>query len=178
MPTVTVSQPSVIKVKVDGDSSKIRNISSSQVMAVKSAVDVDMAGANTGDVLTYDSTTKLFAPRPVTANTEIKDLIPSLANTYNLGSETHPWKSLYVTGETVYLGGVVISQEPTTGSMTIAPAPTPDYPTPKGIMVTPRGNFLPVSTVNGKPVANGNYTNVIANTDAYLAFTGYDAGFF
>jgi hypothetical protein len=58
------------------------------------------------------------------------NLIPALGNTYTLGNVTNPWASLYVSGNTIYLGNVVL---------------------------TATGNAF---TINGNtvPVANGNAT--------------------
>lgn len=38
-----------------------------------------------------------------------EDLIPSLGNTYNLGNATNPWKDLYLSGNSIYLGNIVLS---------------------------------------------------------------------
>ena len=40
---------------------------------------------------------------------EIGDIIPSLDLTYNLGSLTHQWRSLYVGTSTIYIGGTALS---------------------------------------------------------------------
>lgn len=179
MPSVTVSQPSVIKVRVDGESTKVKTIGYNQSVSIKNAVDVDVTNANSGDVLTYDAVTKKFVAKPIGSNTSFSgDLLPSLGNTYDLGSPTNPWKSLHISGQTLYLGGLTFSQEPSTGAMSIVPAPTEEYPDPKGILVTPTGNFIPVDTFEGKPVPLVDYQAQVANTTAYSAFTGYDAGFF
>jgi len=60
----------------------------------------------------------------------------------------------------------------------ITPAPTEAYPDPKGIMVTPTGNILPVTTIEGKPIPTIDYAATVANTTEYVAFAGMDAGFF
>lgn len=179
MPTVTVSQPAVINVKVDGQSSRVKTINYNQPTAIKDAPDINLTGAATGDVLTYDANTRIFSAQPIGTNTKFNgDLIPSVPNTYDLGSAEFPWKSLYISGQTLILGGLVFSQEPQTGSMSITPAPTEEFPDPKGILVTPTGNFIPVDTIDGKPVPTVDYAAEVANTTSYVAFAGYDAGFF
>jgi len=62
--------------------------------------------------------------------TAVGNLIPTTGNTYTLGNVTNPWASLYVSGNTIYLGNVVL---------------------------TATGNAF---TINGNtvPVANGNAT--------------------
>jgi hypothetical protein len=64
------------------------------------------------------------------------NLIPALGNTYTLGNVTNPWASLYVSGNTIYLGNVVL---------------------------TATGNAF---TINGNtvPVANGNATFASVST--------------
>jgi hypothetical protein len=37
------------------------------------------------------------------------DIIPSSNNTYSLGNSTHQWKSLYVSNNTIYIGGTPLS---------------------------------------------------------------------
>lgn len=46
-------------------------------------------------------------------------LIPSANNTYDLGSDAYRWNDLYLTGNTIYLGGTKISRN-TDGSLRIA----------------------------------------------------------
>ena len=41
-----------------------------------------------------------------------QDIIPSVDSTYNLGSPTHKWKDLYLSGGTLHLGGVQIKEDP------------------------------------------------------------------
>ena len=65
MPSVTVSQPSVIRVKVDGDSTKVKSIGYNQNIAVKDAVDVNMINAPDGGFLTYNANKKQFTPQPI-----------------------------------------------------------------------------------------------------------------
>ena len=40
-----------------------------------------------------------------------QDIIPAITNTYSLGSNTHNWKSLHLSGNTMYIGGVAISAD-------------------------------------------------------------------
>jgi hypothetical protein len=179
MPTVTITQPSVINVKVDGQSSRVKTINYNQPTAIKDAPDIDLVGAASGDVLTYDANTKIFSAKPIGNNTKFNgNLVPSVPNAYSIGTKEFPWSSLHISGQTLYLGGLVFSQEPQTGSMAITPAPTEEFPDPKGILVAPTGNFVPVDTIDGKPVPTVDYTAKVANTTAYMAFSGYDAGFF
>jgi hypothetical protein len=38
------------------------------------------------------------------------NLIPSITDTYTLGNTTHRWKDLYLTGNSLYIGNVVLSE--------------------------------------------------------------------
>jgi hypothetical protein len=45
--------------------------------------------------------------------TQLGNLIPEIGNAYTLGNVTNPWKSLYVSGNTIYIGNVQLT---TTGN--------------------------------------------------------------
>jgi hypothetical protein len=45
--------------------------------------------------------------------TQLGNLIPAIGNTYSLGNVSNPWKDLYVSGNTIYIGNVALT---TTGS--------------------------------------------------------------
>ena len=40
-----------------------------------------------------------------------QNIIPSLDSSYNLGSPTHKWKDMYLSGGTLHIGGVVIKED-------------------------------------------------------------------
>lgn len=177
MPNVTITPPSVIKVRVEGQSSKVKSINYSP-KTLKDSVDVSTAGGNTGDVLTYDAASQIFSLKPVGANTNFTgSIIPSQNGVFDLGSTSMRWKSLYLTGNTIVLGGAVLTVEPTSGALAITAAPTEANPNPIGIMITQTGGFLPVNTVDGVPVPI-NYDQQVTSTVEYRAFGGTDAGFF
>jgi hypothetical protein len=177
MPNVTITPPSVIKVRVEGQSSKVKSINYSP-KTLKDSVDVSTAGGNTGDVLTYDAASQLFSLKPIGANTAFSgSMIPSQTDAYNIGSPTMRWKSLYLSGNTIVLGGAVLTVEPTSGALAITAAPTESNPNPIGVMITQTGGFLPVNTIDGVPVPIDYQTEVTTTTE-YRAFGGTDAGFF
>lgn len=177
MPNVTITPPSVIKVRVEGQSSKVKSINYSP-KTLKDSVDVSVAGANTGDVLTYDAASQLFSLKPIGANTTFAgSMIPSRNEAYDIGSPSMRWKSLYLSGNTIVLGGAVLTVEPTSGALAITAAPTEANPNPIGVMVTQTGGFLPVNTVDGVPVPV-DYSTQVATTTEYRTFGGTDAGFF
>jgi hypothetical protein len=45
----------------------------------------------------------------LTANSVISDVVPAEDNTYDLGSPTNQWRSLYVSANTIFIGGTPIS---------------------------------------------------------------------
>lgn len=45
--------------------------------------------------------------------TQLGNLIPEIGNTYSLGNVSNPWKDLYVSGNTIYIGNVALT---TTGN--------------------------------------------------------------
>jgi hypothetical protein len=60
----------------------------------------------------------------VTSNLTVGgDLLPSVANGGDLGSLARPWRSLYVTNSTIYLGGTPLSLDPNTNELKINNVP-------------------------------------------------------
>jgi len=177
MPNVTITPPSVIKVRVEGQSSKVKSINYSP-KTLKDSVDVSTAGGQTGDVLRYDSSTQLFSLKPIGENTRFSgSMVPTEADLYDIGSPSLRWKSLYLSGNTIVLCGAVLTVEPTSGALAITAAPTEANPNPIGVMVTQTGGFLPVNTIDGVPVPI-DYQQEVTSTVEYRSFGGTDAGFF
>jgi hypothetical protein len=68
----------------------------------------------------------MFIDKPITVTGEITvdgDITPSVANGSNLGSPAKPFRSLYVSNNTVFLGGVPLSLEPGTNELQINNVP-------------------------------------------------------
>jgi len=75
----------------------------------------------TGSVLSTDDSTNITIDRPVTVNGEIKvhgDITPE-RNDINLGSSSKPFKSLYVSNNTIYIGGSALGINQS-GQLTVA----------------------------------------------------------
>ena len=72
-----------------------------------------MVGGNYTDniVATFDSTG---------TTTFHGDLIPSEPNMFHLGSPDNPWHSLWLGTDSLYIGNSVVSQNPTTGTITFS----------------------------------------------------------
>jgi hypothetical protein len=66
----------------------------------------------TGSTMSTDDSTAIVIDKPITVNGEITvdgDITPSVANGSNLGSPTKPFRSLYVSNNTIFLGGTALS---------------------------------------------------------------------
>jgi len=104
-------------------------------------------------------------------------LVPDTDVAYDLGSPEHRFRSLYISGNTIDLGGALIKQDSNTGSISLVPTPSSAHPNPTGILITPQGGISAVGTINGQISAN-NIQSAVSNSTSYLAFKGADAGFF
>jgi hypothetical protein len=177
MPTVTVRQPATVKVRVEGQKTRVQTLSYG-TKTLRSLTDVTMTGANTGDVIVYNADTKTYSAKGLGADTPIHgNLIPTQSRSFDLGSRTRKFRSLYLSGNTIDLDGTQIKAEGTTGAISFAAAPTAANPNPIAIVVSPVGGFAPVPTVGGiiDPAA---VQAAVANSVTYLAFRGADSGFF
>jgi hypothetical protein len=95
----------------------------------------------TGSVMTTTDSTAIVIDQSVTVSSDLTvggDIVPSIANGGNLGSLAKPFRSLFVSNNTVFLGGVPLSLEPGTNelrvnnvpiSQTITYADIPNSPT-------------------------------------------------
>ena len=177
MPTVTVTQPATIKVRVEGQKTRVQTLTYG-TKTMRSLTDLSLEGANTGDVIIYNSQTKTFAAKGLGTDTPVRgSLIPTQSRTFDLGSRTQKFRSLFLSGNTIDLDGTVIKSEATTGAISFAAAPTATNPNPIAIVVSPIGGFVPVQTANGV-ISDVSIQNAVANSITYQAFTGADAGFF
>jgi len=177
MPTVTVTQPATIKVRVEGQRTKVQTLSYG-TKTLRSLTDLSLVGANTGDVIVYNSQTKTFSTKGLGTDTPVHgNLLPTTSRAFDLGSRTQKFRSLFLSGNTIDLDGTVIKADDVTGAISFAARPTEAQPNPIAIVVSPIGGFVPVQTISGviDPVA---VAAALANSVTYLAFQGADSGFF
>jgi hypothetical protein len=177
MPNVTVRQPATVRVRVEGQKTKVQTLSYG-TKTLRSLTDLSLEGANTGDVIVYNSQTKTFSTKGLGADTPVHgNLIPTESRSYDLGSRTNKFRSLYLSGNTIDLDGTVIKSEATSGAISFAAAPTAANPNPIALVISPVGGLSPVQTIGGviDPAA---IQAAVANSVTYLAFQGADAGFF
>lgn len=79
-----------------------------------------------GSVMTTTDSTPIVIDQSVTVSSDLTvggDIVPSVANGGNLGSLARPFRSLYVSTNTVFLGGVPLSLEAGTNELTINNVP-------------------------------------------------------
>lgn len=178
MPTVTIAQPSVIKVKIDSQQTKVSTINYA-TKSIKDSPDVDMTGARTGDVLVYDANTQVFSTKRIGSSTPVTGaLVPTSTRAFDIGTRTQRFRSIYLSGNTIDLDGTQVKSDAANGTISLSAAPTDEFPNPIAIVITPQGGFAPVQTVAGEIPPSTNIQSIIANTATYLQFTGGDAGFF
>ncbi len=177
MPTVTVRQPATVKVRVEGQKTKVQTLSYG-TKTLRSLTDLSLEGANTGDVIVYNSTTKTFSVKGLGTDTPVHgNLIPTASRQFDLGSRTNKFRSLYLSGNTIDLDGTVIKADEVSGAISFASRPTEVNPNPIAIVVSPVGGFVPVQTTAGE-LDPAIVQAAVANSVTYLAFQGADAGFF
>jgi hypothetical protein len=82
------------------------------------------------------------------------NILPAADITYDLGSATHRWRDIYLSGNTINLGGATIKTDPASGAIALIPEPTEANPNPSGMVVSPSGGITVVSTTGG--VVSGN----------------------
>ncbi|MEK7627410.1 MAG: hypothetical protein AAB397_02405, partial [Patescibacteria group bacterium] len=114
------------------DNTNLRQTGSSQTNTMEGNLTVQgntIVGDASADTLTINSSIN-------------SDLIPLTTNVYNLGSLTNQWKSLYVSGSTIYLDGTAISNN----SGTLAWAGS------GGIQSTTGTSTLNILTISGNTV--------------------------
>jgi hypothetical protein len=79
-----------------------------------------------GSVMSTTDSTAIVIDQSVTVSSDLTvggDIVPSIANGGNLGSLTRPFRSLFVSNNTVFLGGVPLSLDPGTNELQINNVP-------------------------------------------------------
>ena len=98
-------------------------------------------------------------------------IIPTSNITYDLGTTTQRFRSLYLSGNTIDLGGASIKTDATTGAIAFVPQPTAANPNPTGIVVSPSGTISTVSTTGGVLASNAISTSSNASTTSGSTFS-------
>jgi len=90
------------------------------------------------------------------------NLIPAIGNTYSLGNVTNPWAGLYISGNTIYLGNVVL--EATGNALVI-----------DGSVVTPDGGNVVYDQISATGNITGPNISISGNVTGNY-FSGNGAG--
>lgn len=80
----------------------------------------------TGSTMTTTDSTPILIDQSVTVSSDLTvggDIVPSVANGGNLGSLARPFRSLYVSNNTVFLGGIPLSLEAGTNELRVNNVP-------------------------------------------------------
>jgi hypothetical protein len=77
------------------------------------------------------------------------NVVPSSNVTYDLGSPTKRWRDIYLSGNTIDLGGAQLKSDANSGALLIIPSPTAETPNPKATLVSPSGSITAIETSNG-----------------------------
>ena len=75
-------------------------------------------------------------------------IIPTSNVAYDLGTTTQRWRSLYLSGNTIDLGGATIKTDGTTGAIAIIPQPTTTNPNPTATIVSASGTITTANTLS------------------------------
>jgi hypothetical protein len=96
------------------------------------ALGLDSGGLNIGsfeftdNTITTTDSTNIIIDQAVVMTSELEvggDIVPNVANQHTLGTPAKPFKSLYVSNSTVYLGGTPLSLDPNTNELKINNVP-------------------------------------------------------
>ena len=98
------------------------------------------------------------------------NLVPTSNVAYDLGSPTNAFKSLFLSGNTIHLGGAMITTDQTTGAIAMVPIPTVANPNPKGMVIDPSGFISQITTTAGRFSASALATVVTSATTAGTNF--------
>ena len=95
------------------------------------------------------------------------NIVPTVSNTLNIGSSTMRFGSLFLSGNTIYLGNTVITEDTQLGTITFIPPSTPSNPNPTAVIFTSNGSISAAQTVAGNITANAatpNFANLTATS--------------
>jgi hypothetical protein len=95
------------------------------------------------------------------------NLIPSANVTYDLGSETNRWNTLYLAGNTINLGGAQIKADPGAGTIALIPQVKDGESATKAIIVGNRGISTVDTDANGS-VSSADIESAVSNPNPTL----------
>lgn len=96
------------------------------------------------------------------------NIIPSADITYDLGAAELRWRDLYLSGNTLNLGGATIKTDSTSGAIALIPATSNDNPSPKALVISPTGTITTANT-DGGTIDADSIANAATNTEGALS---------
>jgi len=90
------------------------------------------------------------------------NIVPTANVTYNLGNSTNRFKDLFLSGNTIDLGGAQIKTDSTSGAIAFVPPATVAEPNPTALVISSTGGISTAITSNG--VLSSNAITVAAAT--------------
>jgi len=119
--TVTASSQSISNVAFADITNKPTTVAGYGITDAVSASDLGAFEFTGSTITTTDSSTvTIDQATTITSDLTVSgDIVPQTANGGDLGSIARPWKSLYVSNNTVFLGGVPLSLEPGTNELRV-----------------------------------------------------------
>ena len=134
----------------------------------------------TGSVMTTTDSTAIVIDQATTVTSNLSvggDVLPSVANGGDLGSNTLPWRSLYVSNNTIYIGGTAVGVDAngalTTGGTVVGS-------TPAWNSITGKPTFATVATsgayadLTGKPTIPTDFRGSVFADDSTLMIDAVD----
>ena len=133
-----------------------------------------------GSVMTTTDSSAIVIDQATTITSNLTvggDLLPSVANGGDLGSSTLPWRSLYVSNNTIYIGGTAVGLDAngnlTTGGTVVGS-------TPAWANITGKPTFAAVATsgayadLTGKPTIPTDFRGSVFADDSTLMIDAVD----
>jgi hypothetical protein len=127
----------------------------------------------TGSTITITDSSTVTIDQATTVTSDLTvggDVLPQIANGGDLGSAARPWRSLYVSNNTVFLGGVPLSLEAGTNELKINNVPISQTITYADIPNVPTD--ISDLTDTGNLIAGGGVTSYNDLTDKPVLFSG------
>jgi hypothetical protein len=83
------------------------------------------------------------------ANITTGSILPGANVTYDIGTPTQRFRSLYLSGNTIDLAGATIKTDPASGAIVVIPQVTAQNPNPTGIIISAAGTISTIETQAG-----------------------------
>ena len=115
----------------------------------------------TGSVMSTTDSTAIVIDQATTITSNLSvggDILPQTANGGNLGSSTLPWRSLYVSNNTIYIGGTAVGVD-SQGNLLVGGQSIADVGTPAWANITGKPTFATVATTGAYADLTGRPTS-------------------